>query len=226
MQKSSGMLSNNKTGVLIVDDHAVVRMGLSRIINKARDFEVRGESADGAPVLEMIATLKPDVLVLDLMLKDTDGLELLKEIHAKYPALPILVLSMNEAMVYAERALRAGALGYVHKDQATENVVLALREILAGNIYAADNVKAKLLRKITRSKEPGKGDPVVDVLSDRELDVFRLLGEGFTTKAISEKWRRSIKTVETYRANIKRKLNLENSAQLIREAVEWTKTSR
>ena len=140
---------------------------------------------------------------------------------ANIPRWPVLVLSMHEEMVYAERALRAGALGYVHKEVAIEKVVLALREILAGNVYATEAVKAKLLRKITRAKETQEGDPVVDRLSDRELDVFSLLGQGLTTRAIAEKWHRSVKTVETYRANIKRKLDLDNSAALVREAVEW-----
>ncbi len=132
------MSSNNKKhGILIVDDHSVVRMGLSLVIGKAGDLQVCGESADGGPVLEMIARLKPVAVVLDLTLKDVNGLDLLKEIHAKYPKLAVLVLSMHEEMVYAERALRAGAVGYVHKEEAIEKVVLALREILVGNVYAA-----------------------------------------------------------------------------------------
>lgn len=215
------MPSNKKHAVLIVDDHAVVRMGLSMVIDKSADFHVCGESADGSPVLALIAQLKPDVVVLDLTLKDISGLDLLKEIHTRYASLPVLVLSMHEEMVYAERVLRAGALGYVHKEEAIEKVVLALREILHGRIYAAEAVKAKLLRKITRSKVNSSDDPVLDRLSDRELDVFRLLGQGMTTRAIAERWHRSVKTVETYRANIKRKLDLENSAALVREAVEW-----
>jgi DNA-binding NarL/FixJ family response regulator len=220
------MNSNPKKRILIVDDHAVVRMGLSLMINKAKDLEVCGESTDGGPVMGMISSLKPDAVVLDLTLKDVNGLELLKELHAKHPQLPVLVLSMNEEMVYAERALRAGALGYVHKEEATDKVVLALRQILEGEIYAAEIVKSKLLRKITRSKSQAENDPILDRLSDRELDVFRLLGQGFTTRAISQKWHRSVKTVETYRANIKRKLDLENSAALVREAVEWQSKNR
>jgi len=221
------MPSNKKHGILIVDDHAVVRMGLSLVIGKTPDLQVCGESADGGPVLEMIARLKPAAVVLDLTLKDVNGLDLLKEIHSKYPTLAVLVLSMHEEMVYAERTLRAGALGYVHKEEAIEKVVLALREILTGKVYAAEAVKAKLLRKITRTKESGENDPIVDRLSDRELDVFSLLGQGLTTRAIAEKWHRSVKTVETYRANIKRKLDLDNSAALVREAVEWqSKKSR
>ena len=214
-------MPSKKHEVLIVDDHAVVRMGLTLTINKASDFQVCGESADGAPVLDMIARLKPAAVVLDLTLKDVDGLDLLKEIHAAYSHLPILVLSMHAETVYAERALRAGALGYVHKEEATGKVVIALREILAGNVYAADSVKSRLLRKITRSKSANEEDPVLDRLSDRELEVFRLIGQGLTTRAIAQKWHRSVKTVETYRANIKRKLDLENSAALVREAVEW-----
>jgi DNA-binding NarL/FixJ family response regulator len=219
------MLANKKHSILVVDDHAVVRMGLSLLIGKSNDLRVCGESADGGPVMEMIARLKPDAVVLDLTLKDVNGLDLLKEIHTKHPSVAVLVLSMHEEMIYAERALRAGALGYVHKEEAIEKVVMALKEILAGNIYATESVKAKLLRKITRAKSSHEDDPVLDRLSDRELDVFRLLGQGMTTRTIAEKWNRSVKTIETYRANIKRKLDLDNSAALVKEAVEWQSKS-
>jgi DNA-binding NarL/FixJ family response regulator len=219
------MPSNKKHAILIVDDHAVVRMGLSLVIGKAPDMQIAGESADGGPVMEMIARLKPAAVVLDLTLKDVNGLQLLKEMHSEHPSLPVLVLSMHEEMVYAERALRAGALGYVHKEEAIEKVVVALRDILAGKVYAAEQVKAKLLRKITGSKDSHEEDPILDRLSDRELDVFRLIGQGMTTRAIAEKWHRSVKTIETYRANIKRKLDLDNSVALVREAVEWQSKS-
>lgn len=210
---------NGKTPILIVDDHPVVRQGLALVINNEPDMRVCGDSADGTPVLGMIAKLKPKALILDLSLRDMNGFDLLKDIHRQYPRLPVLVLSMHEEAIYAERALRAGAMGYINKEEMLEKVVLALRQILKEEVYASESVKTRVIRRMA-SPVPDSGSPT-DRLSNREIEVFRLIGMGYSTRAIAEKWNRSVKTVETYRANIKRKLELVSSADLVREAVRW-----
>lgn len=209
-----------KKRVLVVDDHPVVRKGLSFLIEKEPDLTICGECAEGANVLSSIEKSNPDIAILDLVLKDMDGIGLLKDIRQRYPDLPILVLSMHDEFVYAERALRAGATGYMKKDEMLDKVIPTLRQILQGHIYVTENVKDKILTKIVRRSGQADGS-ILDRLSDREMEVFQLLGQGYSTRRIAERWGRSVKTVETYRANIKRKLDLDVATDLVHFATEW-----
>lgn len=211
-----------KSKILIVEDHPVVRKGLSFLIQGTEDLAVCGESDEGSQVGRLIDQCQPDAVILDLSLKDGSGLETLKDIRKRFSTLPVLVFSASEESHYVERVLRAGAMGYLNKAEAWDRVVNALREILQGRVYASEESKNNLLRKISTFRGQGKAD-IIDLLSDRELEVFRLLGEGYSTREIAAFWRRSVKTVETYRANIKRKLQLKKAQDLIREAVQWLK---
>jgi DNA-binding NarL/FixJ family response regulator len=213
-----------KARILIVDDHPVVRKGLSYLIQKEPDLSVCGECEEGGDVLSSVINLKPDVVVVDLFLKDMNGIDLIKEIRKHHPNVSVLVLSMQDEAVYAERVFRAGAMGYISKDEMLEKVVSALRRILRGEMVATEAIKTKLLKKISRPSQ--SDDSVIDRLSDRELEVFQLLGQGYSTRRIAERWHRSIKTVETYRAHIKQKLELADSSELVHFAVKWTHDNR
>jgi DNA-binding NarL/FixJ family response regulator len=208
-----------KKKILIVDDHPIVRQGLAQLIRQESDLTVCGEADHGEGISAIISDLKPDVLVLDLTLKDTSGIDVLKEITPRFPNLAVLVLSIHDESLYAERALRAGARGYIMKEEAAEKVVTAVREVLKGEIYVGEKLKSRLLSKALGA--PKAGASPLEVLSDRELEVFRLLGQGFSTRRIAERFGRSIKTVEIYRANIKQKLGLKDAAELIHCAVRW-----
>jgi DNA-binding NarL/FixJ family response regulator len=211
-----------KSRVLLVEDHALVRQGLTQLLNQQADLSVCGESDRGEGVLKLIDSLRPDAVVVDLTLGDMSGVDLIKEISTKHAGLPILVLSMHQDSLYAERALRAGARGYVMKEEASETVVAALRKILGGEIHLGERAKARLLHKLVKSPL-GQVDrtSMLERLSDRELEVFRLLGQGYSTRRIAERFNRSIKTVEIYRANIKHKLDLKDAAELIHFAVQY-----
>jgi len=210
----------SKAKILIVDDHPVVRKGLAYLIDKEPDLRVCGECAEGGGLLSHVARLKPDAIVLDLFLKDSSGISLLKDLRKAFPKLPVLVLSMQDESIYTERVLRAGGRGYVSKDDMLENVVGALRQILQGNVYAGEAVKNKLLKNIS-SAATSTDESILSRLGDRELEVFQLLGQGHSTRRIAERWGRSIKTVETYRAHLKRKLNLADSSELVHRAIQW-----
>ena len=162
------------------------------------------------------------MVIVDVSLKQTSGLELIKDIKTRYPGMPVLTLSMHDESLYAERALRAGARGYIMKQQATEELITAIRKVLDGQIYVSDTVAAKMVGKLV-SGRPDVGASAIDRLSDRELEVFRLIGEGHGTRQIAEKLHLSVKTIETYRAHIKEKLNLADSAELLLYAIQWVK---
>ena len=212
-------MNHKKKKVLIVDDHPIVRQGLAQLLKQESDLTVCGEAGSGQGLLQAIAELKPDILVLDLTLKDTNGIDIIKEVTPKHPQLPILILSIHDEALYAERALRAGAKGYIMKEEAADKVVTAVREVIKGEIYVGEKLKSRLLSKALGA--PKAGASPLEVLSDRELEVFRLLGQGFSTRRIAERFNRSIKTVEIYRANIKQKLGLKDAAELIHCAVRW-----
>jgi DNA-binding NarL/FixJ family response regulator len=206
--------------VLLVDDHPVVREGLAIAIEKDSEFRVSGQAENA---LEAIAELEkgvPDVIVLDLALPGLSGLDFIKQIKERHPVLPILVLSMYEESVYAERALRAGALGYIMKQEASEKVKLAIKTILGGQVYLSEKMKATLLQRLVDDPS-AKSPSTIDHLSDRELEVFQCLGRGLGTRKIAEQLHLSVKTVETHYSNIKRKLNLANSTELMHRAVQW-----
>ena len=209
-----------KRRVFVVDDHPIVRQGLALMIDQEPDLEVCGEAEEARSALAAIADTRPDVLLLDISLPGPDGIELLKTIRATDPELPVLVLSMHDESVYAERALRAGANGYIMKQEATENVLVALRRILRREMYVSDRVASAMLRQIAS----GAGKPSqapIERLSDRELEVFRLIGEGHGTRQIADELHLSVKTVESYQAHIKEKLALQSSRDLVQRAIEW-----
>lgn len=209
-----------KSKILIVDDHPIMRRGLAELINLEQDLTVCGEACTIQTALEAIKTLSPDVALVDLSLKDESGLELIKDIKARFPSVRILVLSMHDETFYAERVLRAGAKGYVMKQQASGQVLLAIRKILTGEVYLSDAVSSKILRNFSGDKTDKPGFSV-DRLSDRELEVFRLIGTGIGTRQIAERFSRSVKTIETYREHIKQKLDLKDSAELTQTAIRW-----
>jgi DNA-binding NarL/FixJ family response regulator len=210
----------NKTRILLVDDHPIVRKGLAALIEEEDDLEVCGEAADSIEAMQQVESLQPDLVVVDISLKKGDGLDLVKQLKSRNRGIHVLVASMHDESLFAERALRAGAQGYINKEEASTNIISALRHVLANKLYLSPAMTDRLLQRIAQPEsEPGQ--PAVDRLSDRELTVFALIGQGRTTRQIAEQLHLSIKTVETYRENIKSKLNLANSAELSRHAVQW-----
>ncbi len=211
-----------KTRILLVDDHAVVRFGIAQLINRQPDLMVCGEEADGSRAMSAILTLKPDLVIADLSLKESSGLELMRNIKAQYPGMPILVVSAHDEAIYAEVAFRAGALGYLMKEVALDKIVAAIRRVLTGTVYVSDALAAKLLQQQIRGQTDLQESPIKS-LSDRELEVFQLIGQWKTTREIAEELHLSIKTIEYYREQIKRKLNLKNAAELTQRATSWAK---
>ncbi len=210
-----------KTRILLVDDHPIMRRGLAELINLEKDLMVCGEADGVQEALELIKLHKPDLALVDLSLKNESGLNLIKDINTRFPAVLMLVLSMHDEAFYAERALRAGAKGYIMKQQATDQVLVAIRRILAGEVYLSDLMSSKVLRKVIGEKSHKTYSPV-ERLSDRELEVFKLIGTGLGTRQIAERLSRSVKTVETYREHIKLKLDLKDSSELIQNAIQWS----
>lgn len=209
-----------KHRVLVVDDHPIVRQGLALMINQEPDLEVCGEAEEANTALAVLADTRPDVVLLDISLPGPDGIEVLKTIRLTDPSLPVLMLSMHDETVYAERALRAGANGYIMKQEATENVLVALRRVLRSEVYVSDRVASSMLRQLAGGGGKHEQTPI-ERLSDRELEVFRLIGEGQGTRRIAEALHLSVKTVESYQAHIKDKLALHSSRDLVRRAIEW-----
>jgi DNA-binding NarL/FixJ family response regulator len=210
-----------KCRVLLVDDHPIVRQGLALLIEREADLSVCGE-ADGAhAAFQAIGALQPDIVVLDISLSGPDGLDVLKEIRMKSGSLPVLILSMHDETIYAERAMRAGANGYIMKQEATEKVLVAIRRILQGDVYLSDRLTNTMLQQFVHGTAQTKGSPLVN-LTDRELEVFRLIGEGHGTRQIADQLHLSVKTIESYQAHIKEKLALRNARELVQHAIEWT----
>ncbi len=215
--------SANKCKVLLVDDHPIVRQGLALLIDREADLAVCGEAEGAHTAFHAIEALKPDIVVLDISLSGPDGLDVLKEIRMKTAALPVLILSMHDETIYAERAMRAGANGYIMKQEATEKVLVAIRRILQGDVYLSDRLTNTMLQQFVRGGGPSKSSPLVS-LTDRELEVFRLIGEGHGTRRIADELHLSVKTIESYQAHIKEKLALRNARELVQHAIEWTVT--
>jgi DNA-binding NarL/FixJ family response regulator len=209
-----------KTRVFVVDDHPIVRQGLSQLINREPDMMVCGEAEDARTALEAIAPLKPDILIVDVSLEGPDGIELLKTIRARDSKLPVLMLSMHDESLYAERALRAGANGYIMKQEATDRVLIAIRQLLAGEVYVSDRMAQKMVHQFIGRSGVAKRS-TIEELTDRELEVFRLIGQGHGTRQIAEELHLSVKTVESYYAHIKEKLSLKNARELVQHAVQW-----
>jgi DNA-binding NarL/FixJ family response regulator len=218
--RSAAAVQSHKHRVFVVDDHPIVRQGLALLIDQQPDLVVCGAAEEAESALAAIATSRPDVLVLDISLPGRDGIELLKTIRSSDPELPILVLSMHDETIYAERVLRAGANGYIMKQEATENVLVALRRILRREVYLSDRIASRMLRQLASHGRETDEAPI-NRLSDRELEVFRLIGSGLSTRQIADELRLSVKTVESYQAHIKDKLALHSSRDLVQRAIEW-----
>ena len=206
--------------VLVIDDHPVVRQGFSELIDQTTDLKVCGQAQDATSAREMLGATNPDVLVLDLSLEGASGLDFLESLKATHPKLPVLVLSMHDESLYAERALRAGARGYIMKERPIQEVMTAIRRVLAGEIYLSDKMSARLLRRAVMGEAAGTTS-AVESLSNRELQVFELIGQGYETGDIALKLHLSVKTVHTHRENIKRKLNLASGTELHQQAFMW-----
>jgi DNA-binding NarL/FixJ family response regulator len=209
-----------KTRILLVDDHPLVREWLTNLINQQPGMVVCGEAEDAPQALSAIENTQPHLAVIDISLKGGSGIELIKDLKQLHPRLLILVLSMHDELLYAERALRAGARSYIMKREVTKKIITAIREVLAGNLYLSDRVSALIANKFVDGQPTANESPVT-LLSDRELEVFQLLGQGRETKQIAESLHISLKTVQAYCARIKEKLDLTNATELLREAIRW-----
>ncbi len=213
---------NRKWKVFLVDDHGVLRQGMRRLIELEKDFEVCGDAESSSDALKKLPASKPDVALVDIGLKGMGGLDLIKALKQRLPKLPILVMSMFEETLYAERALRAGATGYIMKHEPADKVIEALRRVVTGNTYLSGIMSERVLNQLSGST------PVlspIEVLSDRELEVFRLLGKGLKPSEVASELQLSVKTVETYRDQIKIKLKLANASELAQYAIAWARNT-
>ncbi len=209
-----------KTRILVVDDHPVVIRGLEDLISREPDLMVCG-CADSAPLaLEQLRSLHPDLAIVDITLRGTNGIELVKLMKAERPKLPILVLSMHDESLYAVRALKAGALGYLMKSEAVQHVISGIRRVLEGRIFVSPRFSEQLIYKAVQSIESGSSSPI-DTLSDRELEVLELLGKAYSTRSIAKMLNLSIKTIETHRGHIKEKLGFKDATEMVRFAIDW-----
>lgn len=208
------------TRIHIVDDHPIVRQGIAQLINREADLEVCAEAGSAEDALEAIAADPPDMVIIDISLSGISGIELTKTLKKRYPQVRVLVISMHDETLHAERALRAGAKGYIMKQEATDNILTAIRRIKAGDFYLSDAMQARIFNRLADNGEGISSSPVAD-LSDRELEIFRLIGMGLGTGEIARKLNRSVKTVEAHRANIKDKLDIRSAPELVRFAVQW-----
>ncbi len=208
-----------KKRIFLIDDHPLVREWLTQLINQQPDLVVCGEAETAPAALEALATASVDLAIVDLSLKDSSGLELIKNLQRLEPGVPVLVLSMHDEALYAERAFRAGARGYVNKRESAQKVVEAVRRLLEGKLYVSEKAAEVLAGQTLRGASPGR--PAIERLSDRELEVFKKLGQGIGTRQIAEDFCVSIKTVQAYCARIKEKLNVGSATELLREAVRW-----
>jgi len=212
--------ANQKNRIFIVDDHPIVRKGLTQLINQEPDLTVCGEAENAEAALELLKKVKPDLAIVDISLRGIDGIELTRLIRARFENIPVLVVSMHDESLFAERALRAGARGYIMKQEAIEKMMEAIHKVLRGELYVSDRVSANIVKRFVDGKAEGVSSPE-ELLSDREMEVFQLIGQGFGTRQIADQLHVSVKTVETYRANIKVKLNLKNATELMKHAVHW-----
>ena len=216
-KKTSAPKSTHK--VLIVDDHPILREGLAKLINEQKDLSVCGQFEEASLAFKAINSTQPDLVLVDISLKGSSGVELVKNIKTYYPKLLVLVLSMHEESLYAERVLRAGASGYIMKQEATEKVLEAIRKVLTGKIYLSEKMSTRLLHQLIGGRATPTGSSM-ERLSDRELEVFGLIGQGRGTREIAEQLHLSVKTIESHRAHIKEKLNLKNATELVHRAIQ------
>jgi DNA-binding NarL/FixJ family response regulator len=206
--------------ILIVDDHPIVREGLSSLLSKEPDFEVCGEAADVPSAIRLVEKTQPHVVTIDISLESGSGIDLIRRITKSHRSIRMVACSLHDETLYAERALHAGALGYVNKHEATERIVAAVRQVLEDKVYLSERMSERLAHRLIGGR--GKVErPAVESLSDRELDVFQMIGKGLKSQEIARKLHLGVKTVDTYRSRIKQKLKLSNMAELARDAAQW-----
>jgi DNA-binding NarL/FixJ family response regulator len=219
MKKSKKqVVEKAKKQILIVDDHPIMRQGLALLIRTDPSLEVCGEAESASKAVEAAMRLKPDLVIADISLPGRNGLELIKDLHALQPGLPVLVVSMHDESIYAERVLRAGGRGYVMKGEGGQKLMTAIQQVLAGGIFVSQSISAQILELFSGRRS---GNSPVEKLSDREFEVFQLIGQGRSTREIAAELHISIKTVEVHRVNIKEKLDLKTASELIHFAVRW-----
>jgi len=217
--------SDNPVKIFIAEDHPIFRKGLAQIINNDFRFKVIGEAEDHLTSLDLIKKLKPDLIIVDITLKNSSGLDLIKDIRLYLPEVFILVLSMHDEKIYAERVLRSGANGYLMKLEAPETVVDAMSSILEGNIYLSEEMSSEMLKKMVSGSKTTSSNKI-ESLTNRELEIFNFVGKGLSTRDIAKNLHISIKTVENHKANIKEKLNLKNGIELIQKATLWIEENK
>ncbi|HQG31835.1 MAG TPA: response regulator transcription factor [Deltaproteobacteria bacterium] len=214
------MGDTGKVKILIVEDHEVFRLGIRELINHEPDLHVCGEADDVSTARSLMEEMNPDMAIVDITLKESNGLDLIREIGASRRGMKVLVLSMHDELLYAERSLQAGAQGYIMKQETSKSIVKAIRHILMGNIYVSQNIMTGLLNRVRTGQDSLEKSPI-ETLSDREFTVLRMIGEGCSTGEIADRMRLSVRTISTYREMIKEKLHLKNAAELVRFAVRW-----
>jgi len=214
------MDDSGKVRIMIVEDHEVFRLGIRELINHEPDLHVCGEAEDVSTARVLMEDLNPDMAIVDITLKESNGLDLIREIGASRRGVKVLVLSMHDELLYAERSLQAGAQGYIMKQETSKSIVKAIRHILKGNIYVSQNIMTGLLNRVRTGQDSLEKSPI-ETLSDREFTVLRMIGEGSSTGEIADRMRLSVRTISTYRERIKEKLHLKNAAELVRFAVRW-----
>jgi len=219
--RSSPDSSSSKHRILIVDDHPLFRHGIGDLINAEPDLEVCGEADNAPSALEGIRHLGPDLVTIDISLRGANGIELLKSIKAEHPKLPLLVLSMHDESLYALRALRAGARGYIMKQEALDRVMSAIHQVLRGELYVSPSMSGRMIEEFVQGGSGNGGSSIADKLTDRELEILQLIGQGHGVQQIARELNLSAKTVETHRAHIKEKLNFQTARELARFAVQW-----
>ncbi|PEN13440.1 DNA-binding response regulator [Longibacter salinarum] len=212
------------TEIIIVDDHPLMRKGLALALDAEAEFNVSGQMSSAEEALEDIDELEPDLAIIDISLPGMSGMELVKHLQARKPDIKILVVSRHDETLYAERAIRAGARGYIMKLEAGDVIVRAVRQVMRGGIYVSDEINERLLMSMATGGRERITQSPLEVLSDRELEVFELTGHGSSTRDIAERLHLSVKTVESYRARIKKKLNLESATELMKHAVQWVES--
>ena len=220
--KQSRSAQSEKVRILLVDDHPMVRERLAEVIERELDLTVCGEAEDRFRALEVIATTRPHLVIIDLTLKNSHGIELIKDIRSRYPEALMLVVSMHDELLHAERVIRAGAKGYITKQEATRKVMLAIRTVLKGEVYLSEKMAARIAARALGSPRTEKVSPIAQ-LSDRELCVLEMIGQGHSTRQIAGSLHLDIRTVETYRARIKEKLNLQDGNELLHFAIRWVR---
>ncbi len=216
-------MNKHKTKIILVDDHPLVREWLTNLIHQQPDLIVCGEAETASAALQTIEATKPDVAIVDISLKDSSGIELIKNIKASHSQVAVIVLSMHDERLYAERALRAGARGYIMKRETTKKIIAAIRRVLEGKLYLSEHLADVFAEKFVDGSATAVNSPI-EQLSDRELEVFQMLGEGCETRQIAESLNVSMKTIQVYCARIKEKLKLANATELLREAIRWNES--